>query len=58
LNSGCTTAFKVGFGGRAVVLPRAWQLTFNPVARHLVRAARVLADTRLARALVHRLRNG
>jgi lipid II:glycine glycyltransferase (peptidoglycan interpeptide bridge formation enzyme) len=54
----CTTAFKVGFGGRVVVLPRAWQLTFNPVARHLVRAARVLADMRPARALVHRLRNG
>lgn len=52
-------AFKAGFGGRLVLLPRAWQLTFNPLARQLFRAARShIAGTALGRALVHRLRNG
>jgi hypothetical protein len=55
----CAVAFKVGFGGKVVLLPCAWQLTFNPIARRLFRAAHSqLSGTSLGRALVHRLRNG
>ncbi len=52
-------AFKVGFGGELVLLPEAWQLTFNPLARPLVRAAyRHLAQSPHLRSFIHRLRNG
>ncbi len=55
----CAVAFKVGFGGKVVLLPCASQLTFNPIVRRLFQAAHSrLSGTSLGRALVHRLRNG
>ncbi|HMR31262.1 MAG TPA: peptidoglycan bridge formation glycyltransferase FemA/FemB family protein [Amaricoccus sp.] len=50
-------AFKLGFGGDPVLLPRAFQRTLNPLARPLVRA--VLAgfgESQLLRAFLKRLR--
>lgn len=50
-------AFKLGFGGEAVLLPRAFQRTLNPLARPLVRAVYAgLGEGRLLRACLERLR--
>jgi hypothetical protein len=50
-------AHKVGLGGQLVILPRAWQVTFNPVLRPLMRLSGYLAGTRVLNSAVHRLRS-
>lgn len=58
-NEHSPAAFKVGFGGELRLLPRASQLTFDPLVRRVVRAGLSLAGrSRLARAFLTRLRNG
>jgi hypothetical protein len=50
-------AHKVALGGRLLILPRAWQTTFNPVLRPLMRLGGYLADSRIFNSAVHRLRS-
>jgi lipid II:glycine glycyltransferase (peptidoglycan interpeptide bridge formation enzyme) len=53
----CPAAFKLGFGGAAVLLPVAAQCTLNPLVRPLVRACYArMADSRLLRIGLNRLR--
>jgi lipid II:glycine glycyltransferase (peptidoglycan interpeptide bridge formation enzyme) len=53
----CPAAFKLGFGGTALLLPGAAQRTLSPLIRPLVRACYAgMADSRLFRAGLNRLR--
>jgi lipid II:glycine glycyltransferase (peptidoglycan interpeptide bridge formation enzyme) len=52
-------AYKAGFNGRLVLLPRAWQRTFSPIARPIVRMGYAsLARSAAFRNFVHWFRNG